>query len=313
MIKAILSNGSILFEYFIDFIKSLKHSKSPIFISNSSREYEVILLAHTIEKGLSHPKIRYGFGLKNIRWMLDVIEKINFDKKCYALSMAYGCLIDYIDLHERVSYDLGEDAKRIEKFLKKCSDLGFGRMGGVIDINKNYPASKSLLLSRHSTRYFRDEIISDENLSKIINIARMAPSQCNRQSGVIFVCRNKEKIKKLLSLQGGAETFKDNVSNLFIIASDMRAWSGGGSRHQAHVDGALLGHQLALACCEHGVDSCFLNLAVTNKREDLIKNVAGISDNYRLVFMMAFGYSDRDAFKIPMSHRLSSESISFEI
>lgn len=313
MIKALLSNGSILFEYFIDFVKSIKYSKSPLFISESSREYEVILLAHTVEKGLSHPEIRYKFGLKNINWMLNIIDKMNIEKKSYALSMAYGCLIDYIDLHERKKYELGENSIRIKKFLKKCSDLGFEKMGGVVDINKNNSTGGSLLVLRHSTRYFRDEIVSDVDLSKIIDIARMAPSQCNRQSGVIFVCRDKNKIKKLLSLQGGSDTFKNNVSNLFVIASDMRAWSGGGSRHQAHVDGALLGHQLALACCENGVDSCFLNLAVTNKKEDLIKSVAGISSNYRLIFMMAFGYSDRDIFKIPMSHRLSSENILFEI
>lgn len=304
--------GFIIIEYFIDFFRAIRWSKSsPFCPKNKKYYYDIILLAHTVEKGLSITNPRMKFGKEKISKLLSILEKYDFKWDLFPIEKSYGCLKEYIELHKIHNEELGEFGEKIKRFLKKCETNNITSKGGVKIIKptfQNYSFEEGLL-SRYSSRQYQPKIIDNDTLNRIINIALRTPTQCNRQSGRIHYYSNKEQINNLLKLQGGAEGFREDVSNLFIITSDMSAWSGFKARSQSYVDGSLLSMQILNACFSMNIGSCPLNLAVSNKKEFEICKAGNIPTNERLIMMITFGYTLDKEFSVAMSNRITSSSI----
>lgn len=310
--REILNLGFIIFEYIFDFLRALRWSKSsPLCPNEKKYYYEIILLAHTVEKGLSVINPRMKFGKEKISKLLTYLNKYDFNWDLFPIEKSYGCLNEYIKLHEENNIDLENLGLRIKSFLNKCEKNNLSLKGGTKIIApdfKNYTFEEGLL-SRYSSRQYEPKIVTQETLNKIINIALRTPSQCNRQSGRVHYYSNKTQIDKLLKLQGGAEGFRENVYNLFVITSDMSAWSGFKARSQSYVDGALLSMQVLDACFSLDLSSCPLNLAISNKRELEIAKEANIPNNERLIMMISFGYSIDESFLVAKSHRIENNKL----
>jgi len=298
--------GFIFIEYIFDFFRAIKWSKSsPLCPKEKKYYYEIILLAHTVEKGLSVTNPRMKFGKEKISKLLDFLDNYDFNWDLFPVEKSYGCLNEYIKLHEKNNIDLENIGTRIKSFLNKCEKNNLSLKGGtkiIVPDLKNYTFEEGLL-SRYSSRQYEPKIVREETLNRIIDIALRTPSQCNRQSGRIHYYSNKNQIDKLLRLQGGAEGFREDVHNLFIITSDMSAWSGFKARSQSYVDGSLLCMQVLNACFSLKISACPLNLAISNKKELEICKVGNIPTNERLIMMISFGYSVEKEFLVAMSHR----------
>ena len=275
--------------------------------------YDILLLAHTVEKGLSVANTRPGFGKEKISRLLELL--LNYDENwdAFALEKSYGCLSQYLSWHKSIGYDLVELEEPISNFIKRCIGLGLNPRGGTKQIvnaaNVENPVLQDALMSRFSCRRFEPVLVSECNLQKISLIAARTPSQCNRQSSRVHYFSDKAKILELLSLQGGAGGFLDSVYNLFIVTSDISAWSGYKARSQAYVDGALTAMQVLNACQATGLGCCPLNLAVTNAKEKVICDAAGISRGERLIMMIAFGVPEAIDLSVARSERKPSSQV----
>ncbi|MGR8980872.1 MAG: nitroreductase family protein, partial [Gammaproteobacteria bacterium] len=168
---------------------------------------------------------------------------------------------------------------------------------------------ENFLKSRFSCRRFIPRPIDNNLLSRIMDIAQRTPSQCNRQSGRIHYYSNRKDIDTLLKLQGGAEGFRESVYNLFIISSEISAWSGFKARNQAYVDGALLAMQVLNACQSLGLGACPLNLALSNKTELDICSAGKISKGERLIVMIAFGFPEPVSLVVARSERMPIQNL----
>jgi len=311
-IRAFASLVVMPWEFFVDWLRALKWSKASPFASRAKRDYyDAILLAHTVEKGLSYSSLRLGFGGEKIDGLLSILDRIQIEHGNYAVEMACGALSEYISVHESASFDLGHRGLRISEFLARCSAAGVVSRGGSKLAHVFAPSSqdeadllRNFLRSRISVRNFTDQAVPEDVLERVVRLSQAAPSQCNRQGVVAFCYQDKKKIVELLTLQGGAEGFKQDVSNLLIVAADQTAWSGCNARYQSHVDTSLFGHQFSLACLTEGLGSCTLNLAIGNAKEARIRKASGIPDNYRLAFMIVFGFPLQQQFKAPASERI---------
>lgn len=297
------------YEYLIDSKRVVSDSKSSFFINKNKKfYYEIILLAHTVEKGLSVKDIREGFGKVKITKLLSYLEKYDWEFDVFPVEKSYGCLNNYKEWHD----DRGVVVPHmdlINLFLNRAHSKGLLKRGGVNSVNgdrvaKNLAAEK-FLLSRCSIRRYLPIKVSSEDLDSVFKIALRTPSQCNRQSGRIHIYQDKEKINHLLKLQAGAEGFRENVMNLLVITTELSAWSGYKARSQPYVDGSLLSMQVLNAFHALGIGSCPLNLAITNNKEKMICNEGQIPKNERLIMMIAFGYPEADSYMIANSERIS--------
>jgi nitroreductase len=311
MIKPILSILALPLEYFRDWLNVIKWGKgSPLAPRERTLYYDIILLAHTVEKGLSMPNPRPNFGIAKIVQLLEFCAEYGWNREMFPIQMSYGALKEYADLHQQKQAGLGDLQKPIETFLSECRSHGISEAGGTRTADLVDSTSHSgFLTSRWSCRRYKDEIVDPAVVSKIVKCAQSAPSQCNRQSVKIHVYSKKEQIQNLLKLQGGSAGFADGVRNLFVVTSEMAAWSGAKPRNQAFVDGGLFAMQLAMSCLAHELGCCMLNLAVTNGRESEIKTAGSISHGERLVVMIAFGVPAEDGRFCARSERIPLESV----
>ena len=301
-------------EYFFDTVRAFKWSKaSPLSPKNKQLHYDILLLAHTVEKGLSVANPRKKFGIEKITSLLNFLEQYDAKWGVFPLEKSYGCLLAYVLFHEKENFDLGDLGSQISVFLERCSSLGITPKGGLKKISNNENLAcieqEGALNSRFSCRRYEPRGVPPELIERIASIAARTPSQCNRQSSRVHYYSKREDIDKLLRLQGGAEGFRESVYNLFVISSEMSAWSGVKARSQAYVDGALTSMQVLNACQSLGLGACPLNLAVTNRREKKICVAGGITQGERLIMMIAFGFPEKVDLSVARSERLPANQV----
>lgn len=311
--KELLNLFMILPEYCIDFLRAIKWSKaSPFCPAKNKLYYEIILLAHTVEKGLSITNPRLKFGKLKIEKLLGVLNKYDDEWDTFPVEKSYGCLVEYVELHKNKNIDLGILGDEINKFILTCESRQLSLRGGTKMIFNNDTSSLSYenaLNARYSSRRYKHLKVEDDLIERIVNIALRTPSQCNRQTTHIHYFSDKEVINKLLLLQGGAEGFREDVYNLFVISSDMSAWSGYKARSQTYVDASLLSMQVLNACQSLNLVTCPLNLAVSNLKELKICKTGNIPTNERLIMMISFGYSDGKDMLVARSERVTKERL----
>jgi len=291
----------LIFEYFNDFLDFCFYSNNGLYTKKINRlKYSILIEAHRIEKGLVLPKTKIFFGEKlfeNLTNLIIELLKIN-NLNCMEVHKVYNALNTYLNFHMKKKINLNQNQKKIfEKVLnlKKIIEENSNKISPESSIKENnffYDNKldfKDYLLSRSSSRIFSDVLIKKGIIENIINIAKRAPSQCNRQSSRAHLIQNKQVIDKILSIQGGANGYSEDILNLFVISNDLSAWQGPQQRNQLYVDGALFSMMLMLGIQSENLVSCSLNLAVKNSDEKKIKELASIPKSERLIMLIAFG------------------------
>ncbi|WP_024298407.1 nitroreductase family protein [Methylomicrobium lacus] len=312
--KSLLNVLIIPVEYMFDFFRAFRWSNaSPLCPKNKQLHYDILLLAHTVEKGLSISNPRLKFGRANILKLLNYLRQYDHKWGVFPLEKSYGCLQSYVNWHAEKQIDLEDLGLQIDDFITRCENLNIQPKGGLkkisnssIKININ---AEEFLKARFSCRRFLPGIVEEELLIRIMEIARQTPSQCNRQSGRVHYYSKPEDIDRLLRLQRGAEGFRESIYNLFVISSEISAWSGFKARNQAYVDGALLAMQVLNACQSLGLGACPLNLAIPNHRELKICTEGRIPKGERLIMMIAFGFPEPIDLLVARSERLPAHDL----
>ena len=130
--KELLNLLMISLEYCADFSRALRWSKaSPFCPKDKKYYYEIILLAHTVEKGLSVTNPRMKFGSVKIERLLGYLTKYDSLWDVFPVEKSYGCLKEYIEFHLNKNVDLGELGEKINVFLSKCELENITPKGGV--------------------------------------------------------------------------------------------------------------------------------------------------------------------------------------
>lgn len=294
-------------EYFVDCLRAIKHNYMSPFENKDRRLfYRILITAHAIEKGLSLHNPRSLFGREKIRQLQRLIKDYDPTFNVLPIAMSIGALDRYVSIHadldEGFVHELRRYVLKLQESTKIVPDGGIREVPSLlVDSHQGDP-----LLQRFSARSFLDTPVDNVTIEKIVGYASRVPSQCNRQSIRLHVYRDRDKIKSLLALQGGSSGFSEQVPALFVVASELTAWGGPGQRSQAYVDGGLYSMGILLGCHGHGLVSCPLNLAVTNRQERAIRHQAEIPEHQRLIMMIAFGHPAESPLIAARSPRLKT-------
>lgn len=318
MMKAIFHKSRQLLGFFTEYATDmwlyLRHNGySPWESRALRREYKTVIETHTVEKGLSLANPRPFFGEAKIKALLDDRQK-DEPEMTFASQMLAGALNDYV-IFNRSFAQAAESASgggaslldRATEYVVSEEERGCVLTGGVRAV-LDPPSSidqhaVDFLESRFACRVFDPTPMTAEEVEAVTSLAQRAPSQCNRQSSILHVFRDRASIEALLALQGGARGFVDDVGTLFIVSSELTAWGGPQQRNQPYVDGALFAMMLMLSLQAYGFASCPLNLAVGNGLEGRIKSAAGIPRRQRLIMMIAAGRPGAATVKAAKSPR----------
>ncbi|HHY97450.1 MAG TPA: nitroreductase [Firmicutes bacterium] len=137
----------------------------------------------------------------------------------------------------------------------------------------------SAVMARRSVRRFRPEDISDEDLAKIIEAGRMAPSAANRQPWRFVIVRDPEKRKEVANACNGQTWLADAGAILAGIGvpAESQKWYP--------VDVAIAMQTMVIVASSLGYGTCWIGAF----NEDKVKEVLGIPAEMRVIALTPIG------------------------
>lgn len=275
---------------------------------------------HAIEKGLSMPDIRQGFGIPRIMKMLDYLEEylsMGGDIAVDECSMAYSVIGEYVCYHDNRHYSNKEYIlmkKRYQLVFSSYLDVVEKGKGGILKLNwrdieeqVDFEAFKNLVLTRHSIRDFSDIHVPEDKLKLAIELALHAPSACNRQTTRVYILEH-EKFSSLEQWTGGVKTFIKSVDKLLIITGQMSAYEND-EYWQYSVSGSIFTGYLTLALHAVGIGACVLQRSLVGDAQWYnLASKYNIPCDEQVICAIAIGMP-KSEFATPLSHRLDYDRV----
>jgi nitroreductase len=249
--------------------------------------------AHVIEKGMSLPSPRLGYGQQMLKSLIDLSKKYEsngYDLSAFPYVNAKAVLGAYYDYHVEMKHDLGEIGQEIRE-LSKDASTDAGCMAFSNDDYRRLAQGdfRSCAQSRYSIRAFSREPVPESKVTEALEIARKTPSVCNRQSWHTYWVRSKDAKQYLGELQNGHRGFGDQVDSFLVITTDLHSFFGVGERNQSFVDGGLYAMSLLYALHYVGVGACPLNWCMPANVDKKLRARIDIPLNENIVLVIAIG------------------------
>lgn len=296
---------------FKEFYKYIKYS-GVISYKNSQRKSigKIIMGYHVIEKGLSMPNTKLGFGTTKVTELInECTSYINkFGKDDIQLIHAIEVINEYKKYHKDNNYSINSKlSDEIEK-LKKISKIE--SCTKQINVNKEDYFSKirsdfsTFSKSRKSIRNYSNDEIPIELIESAVDIAKFAPSSCNRQSYRVHLINNKNSIFEILKIQGGNRGFGNLANKLIIVTANLNYYHAVFEKNGVYVDGGLFSMNLLYALHEKGIGACSLNCCFSSKKESKIRQLIGLNNSEVMIMMITCGFVPEN-FKYALSEKYS--------
>lgn len=258
---------------------------------------KIIMHYHVIEKGLTMPDKRMGFGQDKVLALCNLCQEyINeYSVDDSQLAHAIGVLVEYKKMHDDASFSLSAVVlTAIESLLVIYN----APSSSQIDISKEdyfkYVKSDFLLFSnsRSSVRNYTNDNIPLDRLLNSIELAKKTPSACNRQAWRSYIYTDKAKMNEILEIQGGNRGFGHLGNKLIVVAAELGVFSGGdiGTEHnQAYIDGGMYAMNLLYALHYNEIACCILNCSNTKERDVKLRKVCKIKESEIFIAMIICG------------------------
>jgi nitroreductase len=139
------------------------------------------------------------------------------------------------------------------------------------------------LFARRNVRSYQDRAIPPEDLDRVLEAGRRAPSANNRQPWDFIVVRERERLEELSRVWQGARHVAASaatVAAVMPVTQDPR-------RHDLNeFDLGQASLQMMVAAADLGIGSS--HAAVGD--QDLARRLLGFPEDHRLAYLLAFGY-----------------------
>ena len=143
---------------------------------------------------------------------------------------------------------------------------------------------------RRSTRRFdASKQVSDEQIQKILEAGRLAPSAHNLQDWFFIVVKDQDKKDKLVEAAAG-QSFVGEASIVIVVCADLRLADRHSTRHGEDFyliqDAAIATTQMWLVVTNLGLGACWVGAF----DEERVKQVLNLEDHLRPVALLPIGY-----------------------
>lgn len=278
---------------------------------------ELRILTHTIEKGLSLPVVRKGFGKEKIQTILKYLDKYieinNFDYDVEAFTGAVAIVERYVMEADKHSCDISYiDINKYKKYYRNdVNEYGVRKMENAETLTKLSEATfEEMAKGRHSIRSFSEEPLDVEKVKKAIELAQTAPSACNRQSTRVVHIQNRDLCKQILDIQGGAKGH--SVSELLLVVSDLHLYRFMSETGTPYLDGGIFLMNLLYALTYYNIGSCPLIWNDYSQRGEDLRKIIKLPQNMHVVAVVQVGNYPGDGCNYAISRRKPLSEIYFD-
>jgi len=275
--------------------------------------YSVIINSHSIEKGLSHFKLR-RFGGKKIKTIINLIKKYsiyqNYEKD-FSFILGVNIIREYVKVYKENNWIKEKEYRITSEYIKNLPNIKTMKLSPYIiekeELIKKYKINYlNFVKSRHSLRNYKKKKLKSKDIRKAIQIAKYTPSACNRQNIKVHYYSNwkmRQNIIKYINCKDGINL--DSV-NIFIITFDINGLYGSGGRNQGYFNAGLFSMNLINSFHSMGIGSCFIQYDNNYNEEEKLKNFNKIPLNERIaVIILAGYYKNKSKFTISQRKELS--------
>ncbi len=304
---------SIFLSYFYDAKRFYKYATQIDLIQFSERRLVGYIIAkyHIIEKGLSMPEMRPGFGQRAVA---DVINSCEIFYSKYSnsncqVNYAVDVLAEYVKVHNEINFAVDADLlKRISNLKVKKNTQSCTTNNSTIFKASEYfsecnSAFAEFAASRHSIRNFSEDDVQIEDINAAIDLCQQTtPTSCNRQSVRVYVVSDKDLINKVLSIQTGNRGFGHLTNKLIVLTAEISVYNEIRERNLSFIDSGIYSMNLMYSLHYHKIASVPLNWSA-NLSEDLqLRNLLNIPESEIVMLVIACG-KPAEEFKLAKSKR----------
>lgn len=270
--------------------------------------YTLLRENHTIEKGMSLRNPRKGFGQAKVSSLLKRLNKytnLYWKPEDDFLSYPITTIYNYIEYTKQNGVSIPDIEQQFNVLVDKTKITPLKGNGGITKETREHIQSlcnkdfNSLLISRHSIRYFAPECPSRSIIEKALQMAQRTPSACNRQGWKTHVYFNERSVE-LIKWQGGSRGFEEEIRCSILVTANLKAFLSY-EVHQAYVDGGLYAMNLINALHSLGVGCIPLSTAFSSSKLNGLKKF-DIPDNEVPILIIGVGNLQNE-FNVAISER----------
>jgi len=182
---------------------------------------------------------------------------------------------------------------------------------------KNFRGDYFLKLTkaRKTTYEFSNRMVNDEDIKKILEAGRWAPSCTNTQPWHFIIVKDKEKISRLIKTANYGDFHTEPNRIIALILLEDRCPGKGhlcvrgkdSGVHDSYMGLGMAGLNMTLEAKDLGIDSCILT-----PEQIMVKKILKIRESDAVPLLIGLGYQDKKAFQKKRERRELSEIISYE-
>lgn len=299
---------NFLFQY--DMERYFRYSSMNRNSDEVQTEAEIRLLIHSIEKALSLPSVRPGFGREKIEALLQKYGSYcSFENRQNAReidALVFGALHAYISFQRNSCPDFNLDF--IPSHFRDVQANDFVGVSSDSSCDFSDLTFFDFAKSRHSLRYYGSTPVQIETIKKAVSLAQTAPSACNRQSAHVFACINAEKIEKIMSFHGGIKGF-GHPQAILAVAGTLGSYTSEYERNTVYVDCGIFSMNLLYALHYYGLATCPIIWGSEPDNDKKIRQVLGIPESETVALLITVGSYPSDVYRFAKAQRKGINSI----
>lgn len=265
---------------------------------------------HMIEKGLTMQPRRATFA---VEYIVPTVDALIFSAKSSEQTLddaeatwMFSVLADYFAATSSSNNPSIERARSsFENFVGQES-LGPLTRGPhaveLADSSVDIDELLNLAQKRRSVRWFQDRPVDRSAVDKAVAVAMESPTACNRQPYRFEILDDKESILQVGSIPMGTAGYADQLVGLVVVVGKLSAFFDERDRHLIYIDSSLATMSFIYGLESQGIASCVINWPDIAERELKIRRVLGLSQDEKVVMLVAYGYP-REASLVPFSQK----------
>lgn len=171
----------------------------------------------------------------------------------------------------------------------------------MVDLNlKKKQSFENFMLSRHSVRQFSDTDIDIENIRKAVDLAKYAPTACNRQAYQVYLYDSPKMTDQIGEFIAGNTGFASDVKRYLIITGFLSSFYDSFERNQVYVEAGIFIMSLVEALHNFGIASCVLQNGEHRKKQRKLKELCKeIGEDEKIIAFVAIGnYKDEVTYAV---------------
>lgn len=269
---------------FKDYIKCIKYCGFP-YVKKDKIDWKILLIAHSLEKGLSISKSRIEFGVEKACILKELLIKYD-NKNTYVYKEGRNVLYAYIEFRKDNKLDY-------ERFLLNDKRVNYNDGGFKILNKKNVKCNpedfNKLCLKRHSVRNFSNKYVNISDVRAAVATALFSPSACNRQMIKVYTTNDMNQNGKIAQLIPGNAGFKNENCRYLILTADTKAFDYY-EINQWYLNGGIFVSYLQLAFTSNNIGSCIYQWPKIKTNDIKMRKILNIADNEEILTILAVGY-----------------------